>query len=363
MALSGLNTNWLKGSFELDRNYLLKVAENNGLRLGTDLSGLKPHYDGKDSIALGYGLDLLTNDLDKVKIYLSAVGITLTTAALSTIGSAKTTRNTLQGLVSQLAAETDPIKRAALNTQIAGKKTELRNHASSLAVDVQLRDEAHASDLLNVVATAKTKELDFFLKSDAPTDSHEKAVLLPMWFNTPAYIRKAGNKDTHLTASLRADNRPEAWYEIRYGSNGDELPGLAKSRYVEADFFGLYKAGTTSSNISDVEAKDVLRMYTKYHDAILKYERTWGITPWWSTDGEIEAPDNYVEIASKPDEYGAVIAKSLEENLRWARDKLIFDFVIDKGYANYASFINGEVLIGQDNNALAPKAAGDQDRQ
>ncbi len=31
MALSSLNTNWIGGSYEADRDFLLKVAENNPL--------------------------------------------------------------------------------------------------------------------------------------------------------------------------------------------------------------------------------------------------------------------------------------------------------------------------------------------
>jgi hypothetical protein len=54
------NSAWITGSYVGDRDFLLKVAENNELRRGTDLSGLAPHFDGKVSLALGYGFDLLT---------------------------------------------------------------------------------------------------------------------------------------------------------------------------------------------------------------------------------------------------------------------------------------------------------------
>ena len=39
MALSSLNTNWIKGSYAADRDFLLKVAENDPLRLGDALHG------------------------------------------------------------------------------------------------------------------------------------------------------------------------------------------------------------------------------------------------------------------------------------------------------------------------------------
>jgi len=149
MALSSLNTNWIRGSYEADRDFLLKVAENDPLRLGTDLSGLSPHWDTKDSIALGYGLDLLTNPADRLRTYLAAIGITLTAEAESVITSAKGTRDTLRGLVAQRAVATDPAVQASLDTQIATQKSELQTQAASLASQgIQLQNEAQATDLL-----------------------------------------------------------------------------------------------------------------------------------------------------------------------------------------------------------------------
>lgn len=45
-----------------------------------------------------------------------------------------------------------------------------------------------------------------------------------------------------LKKDILAGNRAEAWYEIRYGSNGGSDPnrGVAKRRYYEAEMFGLY---------------------------------------------------------------------------------------------------------------------------
>ena len=51
MALTGLHTDWVKGSYLNDRNYFVGQKENP--------SGpyTRPYYDG--SIAIGYGFDLM----------------------------------------------------------------------------------------------------------------------------------------------------------------------------------------------------------------------------------------------------------------------------------------------------------------
>ena len=72
MALSGLHRNWRNGSYLADRDYLIKMLENPKLAKGTDLSGLRPHWDTYRSIAIGYGLDLLVNSNNIINSYLTA---------------------------------------------------------------------------------------------------------------------------------------------------------------------------------------------------------------------------------------------------------------------------------------------------
>jgi hypothetical protein len=42
MPLTGLHTDWQKGSYSNDRNFIIKGYENAPLRDGTNLSGLNP---------------------------------------------------------------------------------------------------------------------------------------------------------------------------------------------------------------------------------------------------------------------------------------------------------------------------------
>lgn len=59
------HTNWTKGSYESERLYILRTAENPNIRLDA-------HFEGT-SIAIGYGYDLIQN-YDKAEADLAEVG-------------------------------------------------------------------------------------------------------------------------------------------------------------------------------------------------------------------------------------------------------------------------------------------------
>lgn len=75
--------NWTHDSYQNDRNYYVKRFENEPLAVGVNLSGLQPHQDSGpgngtsigDSIAIGYGLDLLVRDNSEINSILSAAGL------------------------------------------------------------------------------------------------------------------------------------------------------------------------------------------------------------------------------------------------------------------------------------------------
>jgi hypothetical protein len=59
MALKQLNTVWTQGSYEADQRFIIKKAENLSARLDA-------HFDGGNSIAIGYGYDLLLHSASQV---------------------------------------------------------------------------------------------------------------------------------------------------------------------------------------------------------------------------------------------------------------------------------------------------------
>lgn len=80
-----------------------------------------------------------------------------------------------------------------------------------------------------------------------------------------------------LRTALSDDDRAEAWYEIRYGSNRTDVPGVAKRRYFESELFGLYDDGiTTASDITQEDAEEIYRMYTNHQAKILSTEQLFG---------------------------------------------------------------------------------------
>ena len=97
-------------------------------------------------------------------------------------------------------------------------------------------------------------------------DSKERAALFSLAYNAPSLI---GPK---LTAAIEDGDRAEAWYEIRYNSNGSHSLGIANRRYVEANRFDLFD---DTSDVGRREAVSVGRMYTEHRDAILAYESSY----------------------------------------------------------------------------------------
>lgn len=323
MALIGLHTNWLTGSYAGDLEYILRATENNPLFKGQNVAlNLRPHFDTVASIAIGYGLDLLVNSDATINSYLTAAGLaTLTSQDVAVLAQARTYRN------AQLGAG-QPISR-----------TTMQSFVNQLSLD--LLTDANARGLLNVVANDKESQLiqDLTAGGMGANDlasfsgTREFAALLSLKFNGVSPVVRDNNgtyvrNRKMLDAILRGD-RAEAWYEIRYNSNGNDLAGLAKRRFFEADTFGLYSAGVSSSTISDDEAKNVFRMYTTHREFIIAYELKYA-----------------AQIAIANTDY-QLVADRVDA---WTQDSQIARQYMVTTYAQFvgAPSIDGEVLVGLD---------------
>ncbi|MEW5949278.1 MAG: hypothetical protein AB1711_07675 [Thermodesulfobacteriota bacterium] len=99
-------------------------------------------------------------------------------------------------------------------------------------------------------------------------NSEEMVTLVSLAYNNPCLI------GTNLVNALESGNRAEAWYEIRYQSNGGDSKsiGIANRRYRESDQFGLY---SDDDNITVEEAKEALEMYERHRGTISYYENTY----------------------------------------------------------------------------------------
>lgn len=123
-------------------------------------------------------------------------------------------------------------------------------------------------------------ELDDWLRNDVQTpaivdglltrNSAERLALLSLkWNQTPGERQLLGPR---LADALRHDDRAEAWYQIRYQSNGgDSSSGdIANRRYRESDLFGLYDNPAGPQTKAD--AKQAWRVYTRHKAQIEGYE-------------------------------------------------------------------------------------------
>ncbi len=99
--------------------------------------------------------------------------------------------------------------------------------------------------------------------------SHERAVLFSLAYNNKALI------GPNLIKALIDKNRAEAWYEIRYRSNGGQSRslGIAKRRYYESQIFGLYY---DTNSASDLEVQHTLQMTKNHEMEISQYDAQFG---------------------------------------------------------------------------------------
>lgn len=121
--------------------------------------------------------------------------------------------------------------------------------------------------VFNAVVLGKERAANEWL-SGIP-DSKERAALVSLAYNNPGKLL-----GSNLKAAIEVGDRAEAWYEIRYGSNADDLGGIATRRYAEADLFDLYENGEAQKSEEQREADflDIFRMYTRHERSILAYE-------------------------------------------------------------------------------------------
>jgi hypothetical protein len=85
-----LHTNFQFGSYESDRNAFIKQKENDVLANLNSAPAriqqqLRPHFDEKRSLAIGYGLDLLTNTIATINDFLNRTGQPLLSQGRETV--------------------------------------------------------------------------------------------------------------------------------------------------------------------------------------------------------------------------------------------------------------------------------------
>ena len=110
--------------------------------------------------------------------------------------------------------------------------------------------------------------------SDVP-EGRERVALLSLAYN--------GLLTTTVSPTLIKDittdnNRADAWYQIRYNSNGGDSKGvgIAKRRFYESSLFGL---SADLNAPTQQEAQQAYKMLNAHRTDIFEYEKLWGELP------------------------------------------------------------------------------------
>lgn len=168
--------------------------------------------------------------------------------------------------------------------------------------------------------------------------SWEQAALVSLAYNG------LGAWPSALTQAIKAGDRAEAWYQIRYKSNSigskysqgialtdiagttkDEQgnfdqgidKGWAKRRFAESELFGLYD---NPSNVTAAEAREVLQTIQEHRAQIIAYEKAYGLSP----DGSTATRGNQVALAAS--HYSMLVGtKTLTESLNPAKTVFLND--------------------------------------
>lgn len=125
MPLSNPHTNFTTGSYQGDLLYLLKIAENNALRLNpTNAKALTIHVDSKNRPVIGYGYDLIANKLSAVKD-LGDAGVVLSPTQIAAINSLPSSSVGIPQTLIGLVLPSEAAATALLNSSIFIRRTGL----------------------------------------------------------------------------------------------------------------------------------------------------------------------------------------------------------------------------------------------
>jgi GH24 family phage-related lysozyme (muramidase) len=234
--------NW--NTIENPKTYSTERAE---LLVLLEGSTLTPYVDSVGDPTIGIGYNLVYNLEPVLRVM---------------IGNT----NWSDTLLARLEAEVDKSYSPNTNSTLqANLDRVMKNWHDTKDADVpdsfRFKNDAAVAKALNALAPTYDDKIDDWL-SDIP-DSREREALFSLCWNGPSLL---GPK---LKAAIEAGDRAEAWYEIRYNSNGNGIAGLANRRYVEAETFGLFD---TEGKASFSEAIQAGQMLARHHESVLWYE-------------------------------------------------------------------------------------------
>ncbi len=213
--------------------------------------------DSKNKATIGTGFNV---EDDRVRIEV----VKVITVAAGTNADGDILSASLNNIISTHAS-------SSANTLAGLLNPEMKNYSDAhptlnMRTTFTFTSEAEAKQVFNTLAPTYENVVSAKLPS-VPQYAEERLALFSLAYNSPTLI---GPK---LTAAISDGNRAEAWYEIRYDSNGDDLPGIAKGRYYESEVFKPYKDHV---NPTLDEAKEMGTMFAHHKTDILAYDKLYG---------------------------------------------------------------------------------------
>ncbi|MGV3549564.1 M10 family metallopeptidase C-terminal domain-containing protein [Rhizobium sp.] len=244
-----------KKAYSAERAALLDLLEG---------SELKPYIDTVGDPTIGIGFNLVHNLEPVLRVMIGNKNWNSTLLARLEKEVEKSYTSNASGNAA-LQANLDRVMKTWHDTRDSDVPTSFR-----------FKNDAAMAKALDKLAPYYDGRIDSWL-SGIP-QSREREALFSLCWNAPGLL---GPK---LKAAIQAGDRAEAWYEIRYNSNGgaSASTGIANRRYVEAETFGLFdKPGKATF----AEAIQAGQMLARHHETVLAYENKYDADTAGSTKG------------------------------------------------------------------------------
>ncbi|WEJ70117.1 hypothetical protein [Pseudomonas sp. PSE14] len=160
------------------------------------------------------------------------------------------------------------------------------------------------------------QEYDTKLDTLGIPESNERAALLSILYNLG---KNSLSNMPSLVNAINGGNRVEAWFQIRYNTNGGSneqfKEGIAKRRFLESELFGLY-----DSSPALTQAENIYTKLTINRDKIFTYEARYG----QPADGSTSQL-NLISLANVDYSDSGITVSTLKDILTPARNAIIAD--------------------------------------
>ena len=298
-------------------NFVLAVEEHPGN------PSESPYLDGNDFATIGVGFNMHNNStvLNAVLLkilYPDESQSSFLAADATYVSNIASIVNTTWSDVGDLQSALDAVmvaRAADSNVSYAHKEATFEFQNDDLIQHVFEALQTGHDD--NVTA--------FVTGANAVPDSSERIALFSLDYNSHNLLGPL------LQDAIDGGNRSEAWYQIRYGSNGDEEAGVAKRRYYESQEFGLYNPGS----LDLAEARQIFQMVTHHNsggpsdeDSMDHYDNLYG-----------------AQVGQANSDYDTSVVQTTTLALSAAKTLLIDDYApgasIDKIWITFASTVGG----------------------